>query len=284
MQALAAANAAMQVKDGARQVQDALAKGDATGGMGISVSVGTSSSRSSPARRPISSSSFGKYVVASDGGELWIDSYTVAADAPRTLRRVVLSLASGTLAFSVPDGDQFLVAAPSPVLESVTPQVVVAGQAVTMQLRGRNFSDVQGVRFEPSAGLTAGAPFTTAAGGTQLTFQLRVAPAAASGERTVIVQSAGGESSTPALPGNSFRVATQAGPVRDSIAAPLVGVLRGAVTASPVTEARATYSSLVGVAFDGEGVIGILLQPLRLLARVLLQQLNHQQKFRLREE
>ena len=46
MQALAAANAAMQIKQGAGQVQEALGKGDATGGAGISVSVGSSSSQS----------------------------------------------------------------------------------------------------------------------------------------------------------------------------------------------------------------------------------------------
>jgi filamentous hemagglutinin len=46
MKALAAANATMQVKQGAAQVQDALAQGDATGGVGISLSVGASSSKS----------------------------------------------------------------------------------------------------------------------------------------------------------------------------------------------------------------------------------------------
>ena len=46
MQALAAANAAINLKQGAGQVQDALGKGDATGGAGISVSLGSSSSQS----------------------------------------------------------------------------------------------------------------------------------------------------------------------------------------------------------------------------------------------
>ena len=43
MQALAAANAAMQVAQGAAQTQAALARGDTTGGLGISLSVGQSS-------------------------------------------------------------------------------------------------------------------------------------------------------------------------------------------------------------------------------------------------
>ena len=46
MQALAAANAAMQVAQGAAQTQAALARGDTTGGLGISLSIGRSSSQS----------------------------------------------------------------------------------------------------------------------------------------------------------------------------------------------------------------------------------------------
>lgn len=46
MKALAAANAAMQIKQGVGEVQSALANKDATGGVGISLSAGTSSSKS----------------------------------------------------------------------------------------------------------------------------------------------------------------------------------------------------------------------------------------------
>jgi filamentous hemagglutinin len=46
MQALAAANVGFNLQQGAAQVQDAISKGDATGGAGISISVGSSSSQS----------------------------------------------------------------------------------------------------------------------------------------------------------------------------------------------------------------------------------------------
>ncbi len=176
---------------------------------------------------------------------------SVAADAPRTLRRVVLSTDRGPLAFARPGADQFLIAAPSPGLVSVEPQVVEAGKTLTVRVRGRNLSDVTGVRFEPPQGLVAIGPYTTQVGGTLLSFPVQVAADAPSGVRVLIVETAGGASAAESEPSNSFRVAQRVGPTHDAIAAPLVGLVVGAVPV-PRQESMATL---------GAPLVGVMVQP-----------------------
>ncbi|MFD0668892.1 hypothetical protein ACT80S_14320 [Ramlibacter sp. MAHUQ-53] len=198
--------------------------------------------------RPGAGLALGTPQASADGTRLSLP-LSVAADAPRTPSRLVLSTASGNLKFAVPGGDQFLVVAPAPALVAVKPQVVVAGQSASVHLRGVNFSDVQGVRIEPPGGLVPAPPFVASADGTELTFQLQVAAGAAPGERVVIVQAAGGESPAAPQPANTFQVATKAGPLRDAISAPPVGVRRGMVSA-PASEPRAAHAPHVGVSFN----------------------------------
>ena len=188
----------------------------------------------------------GAFSVTADGTSLSIP-VTVDAAAPRTPRRVVLATAAGKLAFSGNAGDQFLVAAPSPELISVAPQVVLSGTTVAVTVRGQNFSDVTGVTFDPPAGLTAVPPFVAFEGGKALTFSLQAAAAASSGTRTVIVTTAGGSSTSTPSPANTLQVAQQVGPTYDSIFATPVGILVGSSTPAQLTDTLGVFAPLVGV-------------------------------------
>jgi len=187
----------------------------------------------------------GAFSVNAEGTQLAFP-VTIDAAAPRGLRRVVLSTASGKLPFSAPSGDQFLVAAPAPELVSVSPQVLAAGKTATLTLRGKNFTDVAGVQFDPPTGLTAIAPYVVTEGNTVLSFSVQVGAATPTGLHTVIVNTAGGSSSSTASPANTIQVAQQVGPTYDSILAPLVGVTVGTSTPQ-TTQTLGVYAPLVGV-------------------------------------
>jgi hypothetical protein len=127
-----------------------------------------------------------------------------------------------------PFDTSFLVSAPVPELTSVAPQVVAIGRApVRMTVRGRNFTNVEAVRFEPNAGVTVSGPFVTDATGTTLAFDVSVAAGSAAGTRAVVVSTAAGESGSVQQPGNLVRVAAEAGPTYADLMSSAVGVQVG---------------------------------------------------------
>ena len=183
--------------------------------------------------------------ISSDGTQLTAN-VSIAADATKSQRRLLLNTAVGLISFSNPTEGLFLVAAPPPTLISVAPQVVLAGQAsVQLAVRGTNFRNVIGVRFEPSAGISAIGAITTDADGTFLNVNVQAEAAAVSGPRTLIVISEGGESSASPVPGNTLQVARQLGTNLQAITSPLVGITVGAVTQT-TTELRLAQAQ-VGV-------------------------------------
>jgi hypothetical protein len=159
----------------------------------------------------------------------------------------VLTTAVGPVSFTPPNADQFMVVAPAPELVSVTPQVLPTGKTTAVTLRGRNFSDLQGVRLEPAAGITAIGPFTASEGNTVLKFTVQVGAGVATGPRTVIVDAAGGSSSSDPVPANTVQVAQQVGATYDSITAPVVGVQVGAASTPQTTASYSLSAPLVGV-------------------------------------
>ena len=188
----------------------------------------------------------GAMTVNAEGTQLTLP-VTIDAAAPKTLRRLVLGTAAGPLSFADPAGANFLVAAPAPELTSVTPQVVKAGLTSSLTLRGVNFRDVVAVRFEPAQGLSTQSALTANADGTVLNLAVVAAADAASGPRTVIVVTAGGESTAVQVPANTLNVAQQTGPTYADIMAPSVGVNVGAVATEPVVSTLPVYASAVGV-------------------------------------
>jgi len=192
--------------------------------------------------------SMGAFTVNAEGTRLTIP-VTVDAGATRGTRRVVLATASGRLAFTPPTADQFQVVAPAPEVDSIAPQVLVAGQTTVLSVRGKNFTDVSGVRFDPPGGLAAVSTFTATEGNTILSFGVQVTAGTPSGTRTVIIDTAGGPSSAIASPANTVHVAQQVGPTYATIAAPNVGVTVGVSVPPQVTETLGVYAPLVGVVY-----------------------------------
>ncbi|MCW5236897.1 hypothetical protein D5047_11600 [Verminephrobacter eiseniae] len=152
----------------------------------------------------------------------------VAATAARGTRRLVLHAGNQPLGFVHPGHADFLITAPVPELVSVSPQVIVAGQApVTLDIRGRNFSNITGARIEPAEAMTVAGPFTVSDNGTRLGLQVQAATGAASGERSIIVSSAAGDSSAMPAPGNLLRVARQVAATYAGLQSAAVGVVLG---------------------------------------------------------
>jgi YD repeat-containing protein len=188
--------------------------------------------------------SLGAFTVNAEGTQLDLP-LTIAANAPRTLRRFTLETASGPLPFLSPN---FLVAAPVPEVSAIGPQVVLAGQTVALNIYGQRFTDVLGVRIEPSQGLSLAAPVDGATPGSHLVLSVQIAPGAASGPRTLVVVSASGESSSVPVPGNTFQVAQQVGANVNPILSASVGVMVGNAGASVTpTVAYDARAPLVGV-------------------------------------
>ena len=179
-------------------------------------------------------------------------SLTIAIDplAPKTARRIVLNTLAGPLPFARVEDASLLVAAPAPELISTTPQVVKAGSTATFTVRGQNFRDVLAVRFEPAAGLATSLPLALAANadGTVLTVPVQAATNATTGPRTLIIVTAGGESTNVQGPANTVYVAQQVGPTYADISAQPVGILVGTTpTVAAVTSTYTALAPLVGV-------------------------------------
>ncbi|MDP2073694.1 RHS repeat domain-containing protein [Hydrogenophaga sp.] len=182
--------------------------------------------------QPADGLTLGAATASADGLRLSLP-VTIAADAPRSVRRLVLTSASGRVAFSQPEGDQFAVVAPVPEFSSTSPQVWLAGQTVAVTVQGRNLSGVQAIALQPGGGVNIVAPYTVNAEGTQLNFNAQLAADAASGPRTLVITTAAGSSAPEASPANTVQIARQLGGAVTPIASPLVGLVVGTTAPPP---------------------------------------------------
>lgn len=182
---------------------------------------------------------------------------TVDAAAAKVARKIVLQTATGRMPFVRDAENSFLVTAPAPEIIATAPQVIKAGTSTTLTLRGRNFRDVLGVRFDPAEGLavTGNGVVTANADGTVLTVPVTAAASATTGPRTVIVVAAGGESSDTAMAANTVQVAQQVGATYADISASAVGLVVGTATTEPTPSALLVPASLVGVVVQTPDVL-----------------------------
>lgn len=191
----------------------------------------------------------GALTANADGTELRFP-VAVAADAALGLRRLTLTGANGLpLVFVRATDASFLIAAPVPELQLVSPRVLRAGEpaAVRLSLEGRNLLNVTGARFEPAAGVTVTGPFESDAAGKTLSFNVTVDASATPGTRAVVVQTAAGESSGTVHPGNLVRIAREIGPTYAGILSPPVGVMVGTPTLPSDAFDHVVAAPLVGV-------------------------------------
>lgn len=185
--------------------------------------------------------------VSADGKILSVN-VVIDVAAIKSARRLILSSAAGRVPFTTPAGDQFVVAAPAPRIDFVNPNVVTVGQAaVKLSMGGQNLRDIRSLRFEPPQGVTAiNAPVANS-DGTQLEITVQTDAAATSGPRSVIVSTAGGESSSAPTSGNTFQVAREVGATYRDLSSPVVRVQIGDITIPQIQPVGPVVSAQVGV-------------------------------------
>ncbi len=200
--------------------------------------------------------SLGSFSASPDGQTLAIP-VTIAANAPTTLREVIVL--KGTARYPVvnANANRVKIVLPTPEVQSLDPIFATPGtSALTLTIRGRYFSDLQSVIVTPADGITFGAP-TVSTDGTVITVGLNVATSATLGPRVVSVTTLGGASSTTASPANTFTIVNQS-QINGSVTpinAPLVGVVLEQVS-QPQSQTYGLNAAALGISV-GSVVTGI---------------------------
>lgn len=155
---------------------------------------------------PATGLTFGSPTINSDGTQLTVP-VNVAADAPVGPRELVLSTATGTVAFTQASASRFHIASGVPSLDSITPILGTQGSVIRLTIRGQHLSHILAVTATPAAGI-AFVPNTLTwnAAGTEASVQFVIAADAALGSRVIQVSTPGGTSTAEALPENTFTV------------------------------------------------------------------------------
>jgi len=188
----------------------------------------------------------GTLVAAADGSSVDIP-LVIAADAPLAPRALTVSAGAQKISFANALDGVFTVTAPQPVLDSVSPIVLVVGTASnTLTLRGRNFQGATLVNISPPSGLSISAPTVNAAGDVA-TVNVAVAANATLGDHIVSIVAAAGESDLGATPNNTLKVLSAAAQTYDPIVSPSVGVQVGPVQSTATSYDTQLFSALVGV-------------------------------------
>jgi len=187
----------------------------------------------------------GNVSAALDGTQVTVP-LMIAADAPQVVRKLRVLSGASIVPFADPAQAQFLVTAPLPRVDSLTPNVLQIGAAaVSLTVRGANFQNAQSVRVVPPDGLAISPP-TVDATGTQVTVNVSAAANATPGPRTVVVTTPAGASAASTLPANTLLLATTIKQTISPIAAPRVGVVLQDA-APPSTLSRLVASRVLGV-------------------------------------
>lgn len=196
---------------------------------------------------PATGLTVGSPTVAPDGKSLTVP-VAVDASAPQTWRTVRLLAGTAVIPFAAPDTSLFRVAAPAPVLDSVTPNYLQTGQsAVTFTVRGTNLQGATAVRLEPAGGVTVANPPTVNADGTSLTVNITASAAAATGPRALVVTTPGGDSSTVLSASDTVTLTANPGPTMTPVVSAVLGVTVGNGASGTSTDIGPIISPLLGV-------------------------------------
>ena len=182
---------------------------------------------------------------------------TVAADAPTTMRQLVLKAGTQVVPPAHPEADRFYVARPAPEVTSVDPLFVVPGTpSQALFIRGKNLQGLERIAVSPTTGITVDANPSVNANGTEITVKIAVSPAAPLGPRVVSVTTVGGSSSATGSPANTFTVVNELKESYTPITSALVGVVKEAEAAPPATQALGLNAVHLGVTV-GSVVTGV---------------------------
>ena len=161
-------------------------------------------------------------VPAADGQSVSVH-VDIASSAPQTLRGIRVLAGATVIPFSQAGSAVFLVSAPRPRVDSISPiYLEVGAPAVTLSVRGANFQSASQVRVTPSTGVAVSTPPQVSADGTQALVNISAVSGTATGARVVTVVTPGGESAADATPATILTLVSSAGPSIAPIAAPLV--------------------------------------------------------------
>ncbi|WP_172656970.1 IPT/TIG domain-containing protein [Collimonas arenae] len=152
----------------------------------------------------------GTQAISDDGTQLSV-SLSVAPDAPRVLRRLILATASGAeLPFADPATGRFGIGM-LPSVSSMSPIVLSQGKGSSLTVRGANLKDVNGLVFLPASGVHVGSDliWSQDALGELLTVSIYADPDAALGSRAIRFDVPGGSTSTTPTPSNTINVVAQ---------------------------------------------------------------------------
>ncbi len=189
-------------------------------------------------------------VVAADGRSFTVD-LTIAADAPRTLRKLRVLAGSTAVPFTLPELATFLVTEPQPEIQSVAPIVLRTGQPpLAFTVRGRNLQGATAVRFVPPNDIVVGTNLAVNASGTEATVSITVPAGTANGQRVVVIETPAGASSVTATEANTVTIADNVSASYDAVTAPLVGVQNGPAPAPHPTTFDPILAPLVGVVIE----------------------------------
>lgn len=149
----------------------------------------------------------GTPTVSADLGSLSV-SISVAPDAPLVSRELKLITANGPIVFADAGTSRTIGIGKLPTLTSISPILIEQGKGVTMVLRGKDLAGVVGVTFAPADGLNASPAMSwaTDALGELLTITVSAESAASLGERALILQVPGGQTTSTLSPANTLKV------------------------------------------------------------------------------
>lgn len=152
---------------------------------------------------------------------------SIAANAPKTIRTVKALAGSASIPFSDVRHSQFLVSAPLPRIDSVTPVNLAVGTGpVSLTVRGINFKDASLVLVSPASGITIGQPPVINADFTEITVNITVAAGAVTGQRVVTVTTLAGTTAETATPFNTLNIVNTLGNAITPIQAPALGIIK----------------------------------------------------------
>ena len=189
----------------------------------------------------------GSFSINPDGKSMTVP-VTVAANAPTTLRQVVVSSAAGQYKPTKPNADRLLISLPVPEITSIDPLFAVPGtSSMTLVVRGKNLQNAQSVSFMPADGIVVGGAPAVNADGTQLTVTIGINSLAARGARVVQVATPAGASSSAASAYNTLTLVSQVQNAITPIASPLVGLVKEGIAPPPVNQTYGLTTPTIGI-------------------------------------
>ena len=185
-------------------------------------------------------------VTAGVAGDTVTVDVSIAGDAPTGIRRVRLSRNGAIIPVAIGGNDRFQVTTPQPVIDSVTPNFVLADSTPQMlTVRGQLFNNLQQLRIEPADDIAIDTPQVNDQGDT-ITVAVTADTGATTGPRVIVVETPGGTSEATPNPGNTLTLVGSIGAIFEAIVSPALGVTKE-ITPVPTVSENTVWSGLLGV-------------------------------------